>query len=79
MVNMLIAALLLLATNWKSTTLPLVEEWISQVRYVFLMGKLSAVCRYRMGQEKAIELFPFQWSVFVELKYVNSCHVSIRE
>lgn len=34
------------------------EEWMYlKVQFVFLMGKLSAVSKYGMGQEKAIEYF----------------------
>lgn len=51
---------------------------MSKMRFGFWMGKLSAVFKYRVGQEKAIESF-YDWPVFVTSKYVNSCHTNVWE
>lgn len=51
--------------DWKADTSPTKEESLSKVRYIFLMSKLTAINRYRMGEIKAIEVFLQLWKPFV--------------
>lgn len=39
--NALTEASVLVAKHWKSTTISSLEEWMSKVKFGFLMGKLS--------------------------------------
>lgn len=57
--NMIAAATMVISRKWKSLELPSVGEWLSKVRYIVtaLMNKLSAICAYRIGDEKALYKF----------------------
>lgn len=54
---MLAAASMLVEGQWKSAEIPLRDESLSKVRYMALMSKLSSICAYRAGQERALVKF----------------------
>lgn len=43
MINMLIAATLLIVKKWKFTKIPTINEWLAKVQYMGLINKLSAM------------------------------------
>lgn len=55
--DLLTAATLLLVKMWKLQTVPDPEEWLSRVRHLWLLSKLSALYRYRARVEKAVKNF----------------------
>lgn len=66
--NMLTASISLLVQNWKTTKVPSKIEWLLKLRYVCLLNKLSADCKYRAGHNT---LKNFQeWDAFIRSKYM---------
>lgn len=53
--NLLTAAVQLIAFKWRSSEAPLIEEWMVKVKQVFLLSKLSTVCKYRKECTKYIK------------------------
>lgn len=51
LLNMLIAAKLIIVKNWKSDFILTVREWQVKCQYVLLIGKLTAIQRFRNGQQ----------------------------
>lgn len=71
LINLCVAASLLLASNWKSTEVPSKEKWLGKVRFVFLMSKLSALINYRQGDSLTFFHFKKIWAPFFQL-YCNT-------
>lgn len=53
--NLLTAATQLIAGYWKLEITASLEDWYSQIRHVFLLSKLSAICKSRKGYRQALE------------------------
>lgn len=49
---MLTIAATLIAKKWNSVEIPDIREWLEKMRYMGLLCKLSAMCKYRTGQVK---------------------------
>lgn len=60
--SLLSATVILIAGSWKWSQAPSFEDWKGRARYMFLMAKLSAVVRHRMGNPNAIRQFCEQWA-----------------
>lgn len=60
--HLLLAALVLIDKKWKTNFIPTVDEWLSRIRFLFLMCKLTAISKYRSGTIKALDLFSKQWN-----------------
>lgn len=45
------------------------EEWFFKIQYAFLMCKLSAINKYRLGSLNALKVFSEQWECFVNSRY----------
>lgn len=69
LVNMLAVAIMLIASKWKSPTVPTINEWLSKIRYMAIMAKISAICIYRVGQMSALTEFNRHWEPFICSKY----------
>lgn len=52
--NMLAAATTLIASKWKSSDPPAVGEWLSKIKYMRLMGKLSTILQLQSRLGKCI-------------------------
>lgn len=55
--SLLSAASILVAGLRKAPNPPIIESWHEKARYMFLMSKLSAINKYRMGYCNAISQF----------------------
>lgn len=62
LVNLCVAASLLLATKWKSVDVPSKEEWLGKVRFLCLKSKLFALLKFRQRNGLAFEYFKKQWA-----------------
>lgn len=49
MANKLTAATRLIAGSWKSEIIPSLDCWFFKVKHAFLLSKLMAINKYRMG------------------------------
>lgn len=61
------AALLLIASKWKSDGVLTREEWLAKMRHLALTAKLTAGIRYRQGNLRAVELYKQQWACFFQI------------
>lgn len=66
--NLLTAASLLLAKQWKSQEVPDLGGWMITVRFTCLMNK-SALSLYRPGVEGVIRTFTLHRAVFIYSEY----------
>lgn len=64
MLNLCVAASLLLATNWGSAEGPLKEEWLGKARFLSLINQLSALTKYCQGNSSALLQFLKVWVHF---------------
>lgn len=71
LVNLLAAASLLIAPFWKLVKVPKLQDWIIKMKNIWLLSKLSAMCKYRTGHETAIRKCSGQWTVLVKSGYIN--------
>lgn len=68
LIHIFTAATQLIAINWKSLTVPSVEEGLVRVRSVCLsvcLSKLSAIYRYRAGDMSKLRKYREQWMPLV--------------
>lgn len=63
--NLVVAARLLLAANWKSENIPPGEDWLQKVHFVRLMDRLNGIVNVERGKGNAVELFHLCWKDFV--------------
>lgn len=59
-VNVLVAAKMLIAAVWKSLQIPTKNDWLTKLRHIMLMNKLSTISAYRQGVEPALVKFKKQ-------------------
>lgn len=52
-VNLLTAVAQLLTANWKSTTIPSINDWYYKVKTVYILSKFAAINKYYMGSMTA--------------------------
>lgn len=69
--NMLTTATIPIVKKWKPAEIPSMNEWLSKVRYVGLMSKLTAICNYRAGHKSAVLSFYMQWESFMLSNYAG--------
>lgn len=62
-INVLVAAKMLVAFNWKLQYFPSREEWIQKFRFILLIN-LSARVNYYQGHESALAKFKNVGSIF---------------
>lgn len=77
--NMLTAGIAVLVQKRQTARIPHVREWMLKVCYVCLLNKLSAVCRYRLGNTNALPNIQLQWKVFIWSSYLNAQTVTVKE
>lgn len=75
---MLNAANLLLAQKWKSQGIPAPAEWWGQRRYLCLLNRLSAVCRFQTGAYSALKRFKCYWEMFQTSNLVDYVTMNVR-
>lgn len=68
--NVLTAACMLLAKVWKTEAVPALREWRQNIYYVFLMSKVTAICKGQLGVSVAYEKLRERWAGYIE--YVSS-------
>lgn len=66
-------------SRWKSTESSTIQEWLSKIRYMSLMSKLTALYRCRAGQCNALVGFGVRWGPFLSSKYAGYQMVNIRD
>lgn len=66
LLNLCIAASLLIASKWKSKEMLHKYQRLGKVRYISLMGKLTAMVWYKQGHDKVFALFKEQWAPFFQ-------------
>lgn len=59
--NLFTAVSLLIASVWKLEMAPSMKVWITKISYMCLMGKLSALAKYRQGVESTITDYTNCW------------------
>lgn len=69
--NLITAVMQLIAAKWKLKESLTKTEWSIKMRHVFLLNKLSAVCKYRKGDFRAIEKFKKYWYLFMQDLSIN--------
>lgn len=65
LLNLCVAASLLIASNWKSTVAPHKHQRLAKIRFISLIGKLTAIVKCKQRQVKAIDLFQNRWGSFL--------------
>lgn len=55
---------MLTAAGWKSAEIPFISEWLSKVKYMGLMSKLSAICNYGAGEKKCSSEVQYTVGIF---------------
>lgn len=65
--NFLTASTVLISMSWKASITPTMGEWFYKIRNTFLISKLTAISKYRLGGLDAIEEFTQQWKPYVTL------------
>lgn len=58
-------ATLIMATDWKSSNIPSLEEWLLKLRHFLLLNKLSDINKFCMGQLRAMGRFQKEWTPFM--------------
>lgn len=71
LLNMLAVAPVLIASKWKPSEVPSMNDWLSEIRYMALMNKLSAICACKTGHEKALANFTALWKLFLSSRYAG--------
>lgn len=74
---MLAAASMLIASKLKSPDLPTITEWIRKVKFVGLMAKFPAICRFRAGNKTALTTFAQQWGPLMYFQYPGFSQLNI--
>lgn len=69
--TMLTAASLLIAKCWKLQEVPHLQEWTAKIKNIWLLSKLSAMCKYRAGDQSALRKFTHQRAALVDSGYIN--------
>lgn len=64
--NLLTAASILLAGEWRMSHAPSLEKRKERTRYMFSMAKLPSVVKYKNGNLEAIQQFCKQWTPFIK-------------
>lgn len=63
--NLLLAAKMLIAKNWKTQIVPTIHAWHMKCHYVLLMNKQSAMKSVINGSNMAMRVFSVLWSNLV--------------
>lgn len=66
LLNLCLVASVLIVAKWKSAEAPSKHYWLDKARFIFLMGKLSVVVKYRQGHYIAFDLFKKWWAPFFQ-------------
>lgn len=71
---MLTAAAIWVVKHWKSTEIPVQDEWLFKLLCIFLMDKLTAINTYHIGHLNSLYMFMTQWVPLVPyvMRNVNS-------
>lgn len=67
----ILVANILAVAIMEDTDIPTVREWLSKVRFMGTMAKITAICRNRAGNVNAISDFIQHWGVFMLSKYLG--------
>lgn len=62
--NLLVAAKILVAKNWKSQITATINEWRIPCHWLLLMNKLTAIKSAKNGSENALRTFVSIWSKY---------------
>lgn len=55
------AATMLIASKWRTPEIPIVGTWLSKVRFMGMMAKITAICGHRAGNRNAMSDLTQQW------------------
>lgn len=77
--RMLTALSLLIAYSWKQQEPPSIGEWLTKVRFLCLLNKLSGRCRFRSDDDKALDRFQQQLSCFMASRFANQSTMEVND
>lgn len=66
LLNLSLAATLLLAAKWKTADIPTKKDWLRKATFLSLMCKLSAIIKYLQGHTQPFVRLKRQWAVFYQ-------------
>lgn len=69
--DLLTAVSLWIANFWKLQDAQGLKDWTAKFNNIWLLSKMSAICKYRSGNVSALRNFTSQWAKLLESGYIN--------
>lgn len=76
---LIMAAAQLITSNWKHGKVPSLAEWFVKIRHMFLLNKLTVVCKYRLGDLDALRRFRRQWRTFAHYYCAHALFIDMSQ